>query len=401
MSKRKLLIKGTDMVLPDRVLRGDLLIKGQLIEQIIAHEIAANEGAKGVEPVNDSEIEVIDATGMYLLPGMIDIHSDAIEKEISPRPGTFFPTNSSFYELEKRVAASGVTTIYHSLSLSGGICSGIRSDLKVMEIIENINRNNHTRSMINNLIHLRYEISHLSGLDIVKKLLKERMIHFLSFMDHTPGQGQYVVPGTFDRYMMKTYGITKEEACSLVNKIKESRRQVDVKALKEVADLALKQGIVIATHDDDTPDKIDQMVALGVMVSEFPTNLAAARYARSKNLHVAVGAPNAVRGSSHENNLRAIDAIQDGVADILCSDYYPPSMSAAVFKLMEDGIELPRAVRMVSLNPAQALGLSQQGSIEIGKQADLVLIELHQGYSFVRKTLLGGKVVYQSEYQQK
>ncbi|TBV80124.1 MAG: hypothetical protein EYX74_06250 [Desulfobulbaceae bacterium] len=121
----------------------------------------------------------------------------------------------------------------------------------------------------------------------------------------------------------------------------------------------------------------------------------------SKNLHVAVGAPNAVRGSSHENNLRAIDAIQDGVADILCSDYYPPSMSAAVFKLMEDGIELPRAVRMVSLNPAQALGLSQQGSIEIGKQADLVLIELHQGYSFVRKTLLGGKVVYQSEYQQK
>lgn len=396
MSNRELLIKGADMVLPDSVLRGDLLINGQRIEQVIAETA---DGARGIETFND--LEVIDAVGMYLLPGMIDMHSDAIEKEISPRPGTFFPTNSSIYELEKRAAASGVTTIYHSLSLSGGLSFGIRSDVKVVEIIENINRNNHARSMIHHLVHLRYEISNLSGLDIVKKLLEKRMIHLLSFMDHTPGQGQYTIPGTFDKYMMKTYGDTREEAHSLVKKIKAWRSQVDVGALKEIADMALQQGVVVASHDDDTPDKIDKMLALGVSVSEFPINLDTARYAMSKNLHVAVGAPNAMRGSSHENNLRAIDAIRNGTADILCSDYYPPSMPAAVFKLAEEGIELPRAVRMVSLNPAQTLGLNQQGCIETGKQADLALIELYQGHPLVRKTLVGGKVVYQSEYKQK
>jgi alpha-D-ribose 1-methylphosphonate 5-triphosphate diphosphatase len=106
-----------------------------------------------------------------------------------------------------------------------------------------------------------------------------------------------------------------------------------------------------------------------------------------------------VRGGSHENNLKAIDAIQNGAADIICSDYYPPSMLAAVFKLVEEGIDLPMAVRMVSINPALALGLSQQGSIEVGKQADLALIEMCQRHPLVRKTLVGGKIVYQSGYK--
>lgn len=390
-SNGHLLIRGADIVLPDRVLRGDLLINGQRIEQIIA------EGTDRAVCMKD--LEIIDARGMYLLPGIIDIHSDAIEKEISPRPGTFFPINPSFYELEKRMAASGITTIYHSPSLSGGLSFGVRSDVMVMEIIENVNNNNHACSMVHNLIHLRYEISNLSGIDIVKKLLEKRMIHLFSFMDHTPGQGQYTIPGTFDKYMMKTYGITGEEAHSLVKKIKILRSQVDVGALKEIAEMALQQGIVIASHDDDTPHKIDKMLDLGVSVSEFPVNIDAARYARSQNIHVAIGAPNVVRGGSHENNLKAIDAIQNGTADIICSDYYPPSMLAAVFKLVEEGIELPRAIRMVSLNPALALGLSQQGSIEIGKQADLALIEMYQRHPLVRKTLVGGKVVYQSGYK--
>jgi len=394
VSDGQILITGANLVLPDTMLRGDLLIKDHQIEQIIS------ERQGYIETGND--LQVIKAEGMYLLPGMIDLHSDAIEKEIAPRSQAYFPINSSFYELEKKVVASGITTIYHSLSLGGETNIGVRNDATVVEIIENINRNSSFRSMINNLVHLRYEVSHLTGLEIVRKMLKQRKMQLLSFMDHTPGQGQFAVLGSYEEYMMRNYGLTEEEVLSIVKKVKSRQKQVDVVALKKIADLAKQQGITLASHDDDTEDKINVMRNLGVTVSEFPINLETAQYAKSRGFHVVVGAPNVVRGGSHSNNLKALDAIKAGVADILCSDYYPPAMSAAVFRLAEEGMDLPSAVRMVSLNPAKALGLDQQyGSIEVGKQADLVLVELYQGHPFIRKTLVGGKVVYQTEYQQK
>lgn len=397
MNNGRILIAGATLVLPDEVLRGDLLINEQGIERIIPRELdVTNQGPD----CRSGDYQVIEASGMYLLPGMIDLHSDAVEKEITPRPQAYFPINPALYELEKKIAASGITTIYHSLSMSGESAVGVRKDEVVAEIIENITRNCRDRTMIRNLVHLRYEVTHLSGVVLVKELLARRLIHLLSFMDHTPGQGQYTVPGTYERYAMKTYGFTEIEARSIVKKITSQQKQVDTEALKELATLAKLQGIRLASHDDDTPDKVEAMLALGVTISEFPINLETARYAKSKGVHIAVGAPNVVRGTSHGNNLEATVAIGNGTADILCSDYYPPAMLPAVFKLAAAGMKLPRAVRMVSLNPAQALGLDRQyGSLEVGKQADLVLVELYRNHPFVRKTLVGGKSVYQADYQ--
>lgn len=386
------LICDAEIVLPNTVLTGDLLIKNGKIASIIP------AGRRQIRTA--SNWQIIEAAGMYLLPGIIDLHSDAIEKEISPRSKTYFPISSSFYELEKKLVASGITTIYHSLSLGGKTNMGIRSDVMVMEIIENINYNNLLRSMIRHLLHLRYEIAHLAGLKIVQKILDQRNIHLLSFMDHTPGQGQFAAKGSYEEYAMRNYNFTAEEAQRMVEQIILRRKQVDNEELKKIAALARRQNITLASHDDDTTAKIDLVDSWGITISEFPININTASYAKSKDLHVAVGAPNIVRGNSHSNNMRASEAVQAGVVDILCSDYYPPSMLAAIFKLIEQDIDLPQAVAMVSLNPARALGIDQQyGSIEEGKSADLILIELYQGHPFVRKTLVDGKMVYQTDYR--
>ncbi|MCD5406614.1 MAG: alpha-D-ribose 1-methylphosphonate 5-triphosphate diphosphatase [Desulfotomaculum sp.] len=391
MSSKSILILNARMVLPNTVQTGDLLITDRRIEQIIP---------AGDQPVQlGSDWEVIDAAGKYLLPGIIDMHSDAIEKEISPRAKTYFPVEASFYELDKKVAASGITTIYHSLSLSGEAGLTVRNDQMVLEIIEKINRNNSFRSLVRNLVHLRYEIANLSGLEMVRKILQQRQVQLLSFMDHTPGQGQFAALGSYEQYITSNCGFNLAEARAIVAQAKLNKEQVDAGALQVIADLARQQGIVLASHDDDTPAKVDIIQSWGVTISEFPINLETAHYAKSKNMQVAVGAPNVVRGGSHGNNLRAIEAIKAGAADLLCSDYYPPSMLAAVFKLTAAGFDLPLAVRMVSLNPARALKLEQRyGSIEVGKIADLVLVELYQDHPFVCKTLVGGQVIYQTEY---
>ncbi|BCJ85562.1 amidohydrolase family protein [Effusibacillus dendaii] len=156
---------------------------------------------------------------------------------------------------------------------------------------------------------------------------------------------------------MKTYGFKDELAKEMVEKIIAWQQQIEWNRLKKLARYAKSLNISVASHDDDSPDKVDQMLGYGIRISEFPVNLKAARRAKERNIHVCVGAPNVVRGSSHGNNMKAIDAIKAGYADVLCSDYHPSTMLPVVCKLVAEGIDLPQAVRKISLNPAQALGI--------------------------------------------
>lgn len=378
-------IRNVQMVLPDQVLQGDLLIEADRIAEIRPKGAPAIMGAH--------EEPGMDGQGMYLMPGIIDIHSDVIEKEIQPRPGSFFPLNMALIELEKKLAGHGVTTMYHSVSLADGV--GVRNNQKVVEIIEEIYKYRQKRHSIRHRIHLRYEVTNLPGIEIVENLIRQGRIDLLSYMDHTPGQGQYTVEGSFETYVTKTYGLRDEEAREMVEKIKQWQSQIDWDHLKQVALRAKSLGMSVASHDDDSPAKVDEMIRYGITISEFPVNLQAARRARERGIHVLVGAPNVVRGGSHANNLRAMDAILAGCADMLCSDYHPASFLPAVFKMVKEGIDLPRATRMVSLHPAKALGIEgENGSIEVGKRADLILVELYQGYPIVRRTLVGGEDVY-------
>ena len=389
MNLKKTCIYNANIILPEEIINGCIFIEGSKIVKISRKAFHLDQ--------NHSDITMIDAQDAYVMPGMIDMHSDAIEKEIQPRPNTLFPVNMAFYELEKKLVCSGITTMYHALCLSDEW--GVRDSETVVGIIESINRLKSIRTMIDHRIHLRYEMTYLDGLDILEKLINCGSIDFMSYMDHTPGQGQFKNTEELKKFTMQSYGKKEKDIDDFVVRTLGYQDMIDWPRLKSVAVMAKDKGIRLAFHDDDTHDKIKTLLECQGVISEFPINLETAVFARRKGLHVCVGAPNIVRGKSHSNNMRAIDAINNNAADIVCSDYLPSAMLPAVFNIANDGEPLPEAVKMVSLNPAKALGIDDYvGSIEEGKQADLLIVELHQGYPVVRKTFACGRLVYQADF---
>lgn len=385
----ELIIKNGRIVTPTHVVEGDLIIKNGKI---------AHVNSTPCEQLPE-HVQVIDAKGMYVMPGMIDTHSDAIEKEIQPRPGTLIPVDMAVVELEKKLAASGITTIYHSICSSDG--TPVRNDQMVKNIIDHLTDKRVMRSMIHHRVHYRYEITNIEGTEMIESLIHNKKIDLLSFMDHTPGQGQFQDASIYKDYLVKTENISDQEAEKLLVDLKKYRNLVDWNKLKRLADAAFEKGIRIASHDDDTKDKVNVMKDLHVSISEFPINLETAKYAADNDLFISVGAPNIVRGGSHSKNMKAMDAVLAGTAKMICSDYYPQALLPAVFKVVKEGVDLTEAVNLVTLYAAKALGLDgYTGSIEAGKQADLILVEMDNGYPIVRKTLVEGTIVYQSNYFQ-
>lgn len=391
MTERKIIVNA-QVVLPDEVIEGYVLIEGDKIA-------AVGEGAYP-EIGGSGPDEVIDAAGCYVMPGMIDLHSDAIEREMQPRPNALFPIEPAFYELEKKLAASGITTMYHSLSLSDEW--GVRDKAMVLKVIDVINRFQGSRLMIRHKIHLRYELTYLAGIKILEELIRSGSIDFMSYMDHTPGQGQYRNVEELKKYNIESYGKNAYEMEEMLDRTVEAQKMIDWDALSDLAKLARDKGIRLASHDDDSREEIEALLQNKGVLSEFPVNLDTAVYAKERGVHVCVGAPNLVRGGSHNSNMKAIDAVACKAADIICSDYMPGALLPAVFKLVDSlGMELSAAVRMTTLNPASAVGIDQEfGTVEAGKSADLLIVEMYRNYPMIRRTLVGGKCVLQSDFFQ-
>lgn len=384
------LIMNGRLILEQDVVHAAIAINSGVIERIIEDQDELDEWV-----LHHPEAEIIDVHNQFVMPGMIDIHCDAIEKEVEPRPNTIFPLQMALMEFERKLPLYGITTMYHSLSLGVGL--SVRGEHLLTQMVETITEYRKQRSMVRNRIHLRYEVSYLSGLPIVENYLKERTIDLLSFMDHSPGQGQYRAPGSFERYVMKNQGVDVNEVQEIIANLMDRREQIDWSRLKQLAYLAKQQGIIIASHDDDTTEQVDISISRGAAISEFPINMKTAMYATEKGMQVCVGAPNIVRGGSHDKNLRAADAISEQAAQIICSDYHPSSMLAAVFKLADEQTvnDLPAAVRMVTLNPAIAMQVDHEiGSIAPGKYADLIVVDQYEGIPWISTTIVDGTIVY-------
>jgi alpha-D-ribose 1-methylphosphonate 5-triphosphate diphosphatase len=399
-----MLIRNGKLVLSDRVVAGAIAINEGRIHDIVEAEITKPDGEAVPSAVADAACEgflkehpeaaVIDANGNYVLPGLVDIHCDAIEKEVQPRPNTLFPLPLALMEFERKLPVHGITTMYHSLSLGVGL--SLRGDHYLTGMVDLIGEYSKRRSMIRNLIHLRFEVSHHAGLPIAERYVQEGAVHYLSFMDHSPGMGQYRKAGSFERYVMKNQGVTMDEVRTIVEELAERRQAVDRDRLRALAELARERGIAVASHDDDTPEQVELSIGLGAGVSEFPISMETAHYASGRGMRVCVGAPNIVRGISHDGNLSAIEAIGEGAADLICSDYHPSSMLSAIFKLAETGAaDLPSAVRMASLHPAQAMMIDDRvGSIERGKSADIIIVGRYESMPWVTDAIVGGVRVY-------
>ncbi|MHA7964752.1 alpha-D-ribose 1-methylphosphonate 5-triphosphate diphosphatase [Paenibacillus sp. CAU 1782] len=390
-SSHSYLINNGLVVLENAVIRGAVVVQGSRISAVLDRE-----EDEWMWKASHPESAVVDAGGGFILPGLIDIHCDAIEKEVQPRPGTLFPLELALLEFERKLPLHGITTMYHSLSLGVGL--SLRGNHLLTGMVDLIHQYNNERAMIRNRIHLRFEVSHHEGLPIVEQYVEDGRIHYLSFMDHSPGQGQYYAPGSFQRYVMKNQGVTLDEVEPIVEELMERRAQIDWGKLARLGNAAVSKGIPVASHDDDSPSRVRAMKACGMSVSEFPINMETARYAAEKGISVCVGAPNVVRGGSHDNNLSAEEAVKAGTADLLCSDYHPSSLLASVFRLAgADYSDLPAAVKMATLNPAKVMGTDDDfGSLKAGKAADMIVVHFYRGMPWVSRTIVDGQCVYSS-----
>ena len=377
------------LVLPDRVLPcAHLRIEGGKIAEII--EADAGQVAR-----------------YTVLPGLIDLHGDMLERDIEPRPGARFPMEVALHELDKRLAATGITTAYAAVAFAWKK-SELRKQDVALEIIETIHRC--APSLLTDVrVHGRFELTNQTTVPLIHRLLDGGRLHLLSIMDHTPGQGQYA---DIDRYLKSMAqwlgGVSSDDVDNkLTVAAKEMMADAKSKMVEEVASprdwdmvrevvrASLAHGVMVASHDDDTLEKVELQAEMGVSISEFPVTREAAHRARELGMHTIMGAPNAYRGISTSGNLSAAEAVEDGLVDILATDYVPASMLHAAFRLAERGIvPLHEAVNLVSRNPAQAMGLSDRGQIAIGFNADLVVIE-ETTVPRVRTTFRAGQAIYQ------
>ncbi|MBI1397145.1 MAG: alpha-D-ribose 1-methylphosphonate 5-triphosphate diphosphatase [Betaproteobacteria bacterium] len=347
-------------------------------------------------PESAARASAIDLHGDWLMPGMVDLHCDAIEKEIEPRPGVTFPLPFAIANADKRNASAGITTVYHALSFAHDEL-GVRNVQMAADIAHAI----HTyrpHGLVDNRVHARYEITDAVGYPVLAGLMDEADLELLSFMDHSPGQGQFKTLDAYRDYVVRTYHRTPEEAERMAQE-KIATRDEAVDRVRHLARLALERGVRLASHDDDSEDRVEEVARLGARISEFPINLEAAVAARRHGMATLFGAPNILRGGSHSGSMKALEAVEKDVADGLCSDYAPAALLAAAFRLPSiSSIGLPQAIALVSTNPAAAVGLTDRGRIDVGARADLVAVREVDGYPQVTAVWTAGRLTYRASY---
>lgn len=371
------------IVLADTIIEnGSLLIEDGYITQI--------------DPESVCNAKTINLQGKLLMPGMVDLHCDALEKEVEPRPNVHFPLDFACAQADKRNAAAGITTVYHALSFAHEEL-GVRNNEMAAEVARAVNRWQ-PHALVDNRVHCRYEITDETGLPILKQLLNEDAMHMISMMDHTPGQGQFKDLSAYHDYLTRTYKKTADE----INDIIERKIAAASDAYFRMEDLALAAhaaNISVASHDDDSAERIETMREVKADISEFPITPEAARAAKDAGMWTIFGAPNILRGKSQSGSMKAIEAIHAGLADCLCADYAPASLLVAVFRIPElSDLDLTAAIRLVTLNPARAAKLDDRGEIAVGKRADLIAVSEPGGLPQVTDVWSGGDKVYSVWY---
>ncbi len=341
--------------------------------------------------------EAIDVQGAFVLPGFMDLHSDAIEKEIESRPGSFLPVDMAVAELDKKLAAAGVTTIFHSISFAEKEYAILRTMDMADRIIREI-RAMSTNLCVDTRIHVRYEITDSATLPLIQDLISDGHVDLVSIMDHTPGQGQFKTLEQFREYYGAYFSQDEDLIMEIMEKRKDIKESVGLKNARRLADICRAHGIPLASHDDDTLEKVEFITRCGAVVSEFPVTHEALNHARNRGVMVAVGSPNIIRGESHNGNLSALDIVRQGGADIVCSDYVPSTLVHALFKITRQcGMPLHEAARLFSRNPARAMGMDhERGSLLSGHQADMLVVDHSLSYPRILKTYVKGREVYSS-----
>ncbi len=371
---KDLIITNARVVLPDRVVEGSVVVSDGRITAI-------EEG--GYYP------DEYDARGHWLIPGVIDIHTDYIEKELHPRPSADFPIELAFHMMDMRALASGLTTVLGAVRISNDPWKGDK-DLRAnfgLALADEYERMARIASA-RHLMHIRWDTNFEPVDEIVEKLGTYRTLGNIVYNENIPGQRQFRSLEEVAAKQAASKGITCEKALALLHERIEKNSQINNRS--KVRD-RFSGSVCIGSHDDTTVEHVDEAKEAGATMSEMPTTIEAARRAKDLGLYVCMGAPNYYRGGSHCGNLSCIDALEENLVDALCSDYHFPSMLGSVVKMIDAGMDPSRAVNLVTLGPAKTIGWEDRlGSIEVGKIADLTLFEARAGYGRVEEVWVDG-----------
>jgi alpha-D-ribose 1-methylphosphonate 5-triphosphate diphosphatase len=368
----RLRVTGGEVLLADGTLcQDDVLIEAGGIERI---------GAGGSGPA-------LDAQGLMVLPGIVDIHGDAFERQIQPRPGVGFPAGIALADTEAQLLANGITTAFHGITLSWE--PGLRGLDGWRALLDALAAGNWVCDM---RVHLRWEAFNLDALDTALDDIVSGRVHLLAFNDHTPAILRRISdPITGAKYSDRA-GMSLAEFRRLAERVGAAEARVP-DALDRIGAAARAAGIPMASHDDETIAMRDSFRSRGACICEFPVAKAVGEAARAAGDWVVMGSPNVVRGGSHLGWASAAALAGEGICNVLSSDYYYPAMMRAAFVLAGRGVlDFPRSWRLISANPAAAAGLTDRGRIAPGQRADIVLVD--PSMPRVIATIAGGRLAH-------
>jgi alpha-D-ribose 1-methylphosphonate 5-triphosphate diphosphatase len=362
-----LTFRGAEVLRPDGLVRDDLSL---------------SEGR-----VAEADGRVIDLTGFLVLPGIVDVHGDAFERHLAPRRGAVTDLFLGLRAVETELAANGITTAWLAQFWSWE--GGMRGPEFAVSLAEALAA---YEAQLDLRMQLRLEIGCYKDFDAVRALIKRHRIGYVVVNDHLPHRAlsQGKRPPRLEGQALKSRR-SPADHLALLQRLHDGMPEARA-ALPDLAAALRADGVILGSHDDETAEARAMFRALGVGISEFPTTKAAAQEARAAGDPVVMGAPNVLRGGSHDGRLSAEEVIAEGAVTALASDYHYPTPLQAVFKLADTGMPLAEAWGLVSIGPARMMGLTDRGALAPGQRADLVIVEA--GTRRVAGTIAGGRMAY-------
>ena len=367
------------LVLADEALHGTIVVQGRTIAD--------------VQPGRSHIAAAIDVSGDYLIPGIVDVHTDNLERQVQPRSLARWPSRSAMVAHDAQCAAAGVTTVLDALCLGdlGFDAERIQTFRDGVVDLESLTEAGLLKS--DHFLHLRCEVPATDMLELFDPVAAHPLIRMISLMDHSPGVGQYANID-FYRKLRRQGGLDEATVERRILEMQAHRARWRDPNRRALLDRVRGTTIALASHDDRTEDEIAENAADGIRISEFPVTMEAALAAKRAGMQVIAGAPNIVRGGSHSGNVSAMDLLKADAVDAFASDYVPTSLVEAAFQCVrEDRASLPAAVAMISEHPARMAGLPDRGRLEAGLRADIARVRLHGPLPIVRQVWRSGERV--------
>jgi alpha-D-ribose 1-methylphosphonate 5-triphosphate diphosphatase len=373
-------VRNARAILADRILHGAAMrVRGDSIADI--------------DP--DGAATGADWEGDYLLPGFVELHTDNLEKHLSPRPGVRWPAVDAVLAHDAQIAAAGITTVYDAVSVGDMFerSDRIANLHRMIDALADARKRDALRA--EHFVHLRCEVTYPGVVELTRALIERPEIGLASIMDHTPGQRQFVDESKLRHYYVKKHGMSDAEFDEFAAERRRMHAEFADKHRAALVAIARDHKIALASHDDATLDHVAESVACGMTIAEFPTTPEAAKASHDAGLAVLMGAPNVVLGGSHSGNVAAIDLARNGHVDVLSSDYVPASLLRGVFRLADSeiGIDLPAAIAKASRNPARAAGVTDRGELALGQRADFLRVRVAGGTPHIREVWRAGSRV--------